>query len=102
MKEAGDLPLHEVILSLTAEKALSMIGSRADLKAVDSILQALGTTPRIGRVYDPLYEAAKPETPVLIAYAGHYGIYHDIDENDLQVNVVFIEDQRTDPMKRFG
>ncbi len=97
-----DLPLYEVILSPTAEDALMAIGSRADLRAVDNVLQALATTPLMGRTYDPLYEAAAPEEPIMVVYAGHYGIYYDIDEPGLKVNVAYIEDQRADPTKRFG
>ena len=37
----------------------------------------------------------------MVVYAGHYGIYYDIDEPALRVNVAYIEDQRTDPAKRF-
>ena len=96
-----DLPLYEVILSPTSEIALMAIGSRADLRAVDNVLQALATTPTMGRTYDPLYEAATPEKPVMVVYAGHYGIYYDIDESGLKVNVAYIEDQRTDPTRRF-
>lgn len=37
----------------------------------------------------------------MVVYAGHYGICYDIDEPALRVNVAYIEDQRTDPAKRF-
>lgn len=101
MNDDDDLPLYEVILSPTAEDALMEIGSRANLRAIDNVLQALATTPLMGRAYDPLYEAATPEKPILVAYAGHYGIYYDIDELGPKVNVAYIEDQRTDPTRRF-
>lgn len=102
MNDDGDLPLYEVILSLTAEDALMRIGSKADLRAVDNVLQVLATTPLMGRTYDPLYEAAVPEEPIMVVYAGHYGIYYDIDESGPEVNVSYIEDQRADPATRFA
>lgn len=102
MSDDDNLPPYEVILSPTAEIALMAIGSRADLRSVDNVLQALSITPGMGRTYDPLYEAAMPEEPIMVAYAGHFGIYYDVDERGLKVNVAYIEDQRTDPTRRFG
>ena len=48
-----------------------------------------------------MYEAAKPEEPVLVAYAGHYGIYYDVSDEHDEVHIYYIEDQRRDPLSRF-
>lgn len=98
---AKEQPPYKVVLSPTAADALRAIGSKSDLRAVGHMLQLLDTVPYIGRTYDPLYEAARPATPVTVVYAGHYGIYYDIDEQDMRVEVAFIEDQRRDPLGRF-
>ena len=78
------------------------LGRAADRRRVDSVLTVLDTVPEIGRSYDPLYQAARPTEPVLVFYAGNYGLYHQIDEARRAVNVLFMEDQRRDPLARFS
>lgn len=104
MSEKGqtESPFYQVILSPTAEQAMWNVASRADRKLIDGILTVLDTTPNIGRRHDPLYEAARPPEDVMVAYAGHYGIYYEIFEEDKTVYVYYIEDQRRDPLARFG
>ena len=80
---------------------MASIESKADRKRIDKVLRVLDTVPGIGRAYDPLYEAAKPEEPVLVAYAGHYGIYYDVSDEHDEVHIYYIEDQRRDPLSRF-
>lgn len=93
---------YEVILSPIAEQVMRSVRSRADRRRIDGILTVLDAVPGIGRVYDPLYEAAKPPEEVMVAYAGHYGIYYEVLEEERTVYAYYIEDQRRDPMMRFG
>lgn len=92
----------EVLLTEGASQTYAAIRSNADLMAVNRSISALKTLPYIGRSYDPVYEAAKPPFDLLVAYAGHDGIYYVVEEDLRQVHVYFIEDQRRDPMRRFG
>ena len=92
---------YEVIIAPTAFETMASIESKADRKRIDKVLRVLDTVPGIGRAYDPLYEAAKPEEPVLVAYAGHYGIYYDVSDEHDEVHIYYIEDQRRDPLSRF-
>ena len=93
---------YEVILSPSAEKVLREVASRIDRRRIDGVLTVLDTVPGIGRTYDPLYEAARPPEDVMVAYAGHYGIYYEVCETKRIVYVYYIEDQRRDPRSRFG
>lgn len=92
---------YEVIISPSALKTMTRITSKADRARIDKVLCILDTVPGIGRTYDPLYEAAKPEEPVMVAYAGHYDIYYDVSDEYREVYVFSIEDQRRDPLSRF-
>lgn len=92
----------KVRLTEEAKFAYREISSKADLKAVNGIIDVLDTVPGVGRLYDPLYDAAKPPFEILVAYAGSYGVYYVVDEGKDEVHVYFIEDQRGDPLKRFG
>ena len=58
--------------------------------------------PHFGVVYDPIYDAARPDHEVLVTYAGHYGIYYVYDDAEQLVNVEYLEDTRCDPMGRFS
>lgn len=110
MKESGETEgssssedsTYEVVLSSVAKRALEDIRSLADRKSVDKVLCILGTVPGIGRRYDPLYEVARPDVDVMVAYAGHFGIYYEVLEESKIVAVYYIEDQRRDPMNRFN
>lgn len=92
----------KVLLTEEAKLAYQAISSRADIKAVNGILDVLDTVPGIGRTYNPIYEAARPSFDVWVAYAGNYSIYYGVKEKADEVYVYFIEDQRRDPLKRFG
>lgn len=94
-------PAYSVVLSDDALFVYLRITGRADEAAVDAALDAIATMPYISRRYDPVYEAAKPPFPVRVLYAGHFGIYYEVDDDAMRVGVVFIEDQRRDPMARF-
>ena len=93
---------YEVILSPTAIRAMANVRSLADRVKIDKVLCVLDTVPGIGRTYDPLYEAARPDEPVMVVYAGHYGIYYEASDELGEVHVYYIEDQRRDPLSRFG
>ncbi|WP_139651645.1 hypothetical protein [Raoultibacter phocaeensis] len=93
---------YEVVLSPVAEQVMWDVRSRADRKRIDGVLSVLDTVPDIGRGYDPLYEAAMPPKDVMVAYAGHFSIYYEVLEEERIVYVYYIEDQRRDPMARFG
>ncbi|MBC5585620.1 hypothetical protein H8S61_15650 [Eggerthella sp. NSJ-70] len=93
---------YEVIISPTALEAISTIASRADRARIDKVLSILDTVPGIGRTYDPVYEAARPKEPVMVAYAGHYSIYYEVSDDRGEVHIYYIEDQRRDPLSRFS
>ena len=99
---AADAAPYTVFVTPTAERALKAVPAKADRRELDAVLSLLDTFPRIGRLYDPVYAAARPRGDVLVFYAGHYGVYYVIDEAAKVVNVLFIEDQRRDPLKRFS
>ena len=93
-----------VVLAESAAEALDAIESRADAVAVARRLRALRTFPEIGSVYDPEYQAARPDHQVLVTYAGHFGIYYVYDPalRDGTVYVEWIQDERRNPMTRFS
>lgn len=93
---------YEVIVAPSALETITSIASKADRARIDRVLCILDTVPGIGRTYDPMYEASRPEEPVMVAYAGHYGIYYEISDERSEVYVYYIEDQRRDPLSRFG
>ena len=93
---------YQVLFTEEAKNAYSRIRSLGDLKEVNDVLRVLDTVPGIGREYDPVYAAARPPFAVMVAYAGHFGIYYVVSEEQHEVQVYFIEDQRRDPLNRFG
>lgn len=102
MTDVAEPRAYEVLLVPEAEAAYLAIASKADLAKVDSMLDVLDTVPGIGRAYDPLYEAARPNIDgLLVVHAGHLGIYYVVDENARKVVVLAIEDQRRNPLARF-
>ena len=93
---------YQVSLSDDALFVYLNIPSGRDFDAVDTTLNLLGEFPYYGRVYDPLYEAARLPFEVRVAFAGRYGIYYEVIEAQRLVAVHYIEDQRRDPTKRFS
>ncbi len=96
-----ELPPYAVVLAPTARAALPAITAKSDRAKVRKMLQVLDTVPEIGRVYDPDYPAARTPFEMRVAFAGRYGIYYTIVESEHEVRVLFIEDQRRDPLNRF-
>lgn len=99
--EGAEKGAYEVVIAPSALRKMAAIPSKADRRSVDKVICILDTVPDIGRKYDPLYEAARPEGDVMVVYAGHYGIYYEVLEEEKLVAVYHIEDQRRDPLKRF-
>lgn len=85
------------------DSVLSSLDAIPDLSFVDvdNALLSLATYPERGRLYDPLYEAARPPVPLRVLYVRNYGIYYSVDHESGTVLVRFIEDQRMDPRMRF-
>lgn len=96
-----------VVLAESAEDALLSLRSRSDAIAVARRLAALQTFPETGTVYEPDYEAARPDHEVIVTYAGHLGIYYvyeraeDGQGNVGTVYVEWIRDERMNPKVPF-
>lgn len=101
MTSNADASPYSINLSSKANADFKAISSKSDFAKVDKILSLLETTPNMGRVYDPAYEATRLPFILFVVYAGHYGIYYELDHDVRQVKVLFIEDQRRDPLMRF-
>lgn len=94
-------PPYRVFLSKRAHQARLEIASKTDRQKIKKMLQVLDTVPEIGRVYDPDYAAARPPFEMRVVSAGRYGIYYVVNEDKRRVDVLFIEDQRRNPLNRF-
>lgn len=92
---------YSIRLSRSAHHALLGIRSYGDAQKVARRLKALEAFPFLGAAYDPLYESKKPPVELLATFAGHYGIYYTVDEVSTKVDVLYLEDERRDPMHRF-
>ena len=102
-REASSDRRYSVLLTDTAIAARAAITSKADRREVDAVLKILDTVPYIGHVYDPLFEAARPNIDGLLElFAGHYGIYYVINEQRAEVWVLALEDSRSDPQSKFS
>lgn len=95
------MPGYKVRLARSAADRVINITSKDDARRVASRLQALQTFPYQGAPYDPAYAAARPPHPVRATFAGRFGIYYTVDDNNCLVNVEYIEDCRMDPTNRF-
>lgn len=93
---------YRVMLAPSVVETLRTIGSKEDARRVKNRLLSLSVAPHFGVVYDPIYDAARPDHEVLVTYAGHYGIYYVYDDAEQLVNVEYLEDARRDPMGRFS
>ena len=56
----------------------------------------------MGAVYDPVYESSMPDHEVRVTFAGHFGLYYTIDEENRRVSVEYLEDCRRNPLKKFS
>lgn len=91
-----------VILAPSVIEKLATLTNRDDQHRVRKRLLALATVPHFGMVYDPIYDAARPDHEVLVTYAGHIGIYYTCDDANRTVCIEYVEDTRRDPLGRFG
>lgn len=96
-----ELPQYTVSMGPLAEAAASFVTAKKDIARVKKMLLLLDTVPYIGQVYDPDYPASRPPFQMRMVFAGRYGIYSVVDEAEKRVDVLFIEDQRRDPLNRF-
>lgn len=101
--DIDDQPLYSVFLTKQAKASLPSITAKSHRAKVRKMLQMLDTVPEIGRVYDPDYPATLPPFEVRITHAGRFGIYYAVNEDERNVYVIAIEDQRRNPLNRhFG
>lgn len=77
------------------------ITSAAEVNAIDREISLLGAFPYAGVRYEPCYSAAVPSEPLRVIYAGHHALYYKVADETKVVTIVYIEDQRRDPAKRF-
>ena len=95
---------NEYAVQLTDEAvyALSDITNESLVERIGFLLGNLSRFPRYGSVYDPVYKSAMPSVKCRVFYCGPYGVYYHVDDKELAVIVFAIEDERRDPMGRFG
>ena len=100
--DAEEFVFYEVLMTREAEEDYRRVSRSSRFSRVDMMLDILEAFPGVGRVYDLQYEVANLPDDARVAYADIYGIYYLIDEAKRAVIVLAIEDQRSDPMLRFG
>ena len=92
---------YEIRLVSPADEALDVI-PESSFREVDNAIRSLSSLPEPGRVYGPLYGAARiPDDELSVLYVRNYGIYYTVDHGRAFVRIRFIEDQRMDPRMRF-
>ncbi len=91
-------------VELTDEAFFSYVSIASErlFEHVDTDIGLLETNPYLGRIYDPVYDAARPDFTCRVFYCEHYGIYYRVDEKLHRIIVFAIEDQRRDPKNRFS
>lgn len=92
---------YSVELTDEACYSLADITSKRVVNHVLEVLSLLEGSPFLGRHYDPIYEAAKPDTDCRMLYCEFLGIYYHADEVEHVVIVMAIVDQRRNPLTRF-
>ncbi|WP_165053486.1 MULTISPECIES: hypothetical protein [unclassified Adlercreutzia] len=100
-RSESERPPYEVKLSEAAEIIYRDLAASSAFPKVKKMLELLDTVPEIGRVYDPDYPAARPDVRMRVTYADRCGIYYVVEEHPKLVRVLFIEDQRRNPLNRF-
>lgn len=81
---------------------LAEVRSDRVLERIKSLIGNLANFPHYGRVYDPLYRAFRPQRETFVFYCDVYGVYYQLDEEQRKVSVVSVEDERGNPLARFG
>ena len=102
MSEDAESPTYTVTMTDEAFYAYYALPSRRVVEHVKRNLRLLESSPDLGRVYDPAYEAKSPPSPCRVLYCGHYGIYYRVDDKAKTVTVIALEDQRRNPLDRFS
>lgn len=102
MEDDEEQGIFEVVLTDEAFFTYASIPSDRTFDHLDADLKLLGTTPELGRIYDPAYKATRPPFPCRVFYCEKYGIYYRVDEDARTVLVFAIEDQRRNPENRFS
>ena len=100
--DEGGLKHYEVELSESAQLALLDVSSRDDALKVRRRLLMLEVAPGMGVVYDPVYESSMPDHEVRVTFAGHYGLYYLINDEESKVIVEYVEDCRRNPLNKFS
>ena len=100
--DEDDLKHYDVELTESAQLALLGISSRDDALKVRRRFLMLEVAPGMGTVYDPVYESSMPDHEVRVTFAGHYGLYYNIDEESSKVFIEYIEDCRRNPLNKFS
>lgn len=91
---------YEVRVSLVAREKLLTL-PETSFKKVRKLISTLREMPYGGSVYDPVYEAARPPFECRVAYAGKYGLYYTVHDEEALIYLRFVEDQTMDPRLRF-
>lgn len=91
---------YAIRLSPAARRRLLTI-PRASYEKVSALIDSLQTMPYRGRVYDPIYDAARLPFECRVAYSGQHGVYYTVHDSERLVYIRYIEDQRRDPRRRF-
>ena len=79
-----------VILAPSVIEKLATLTNRDDQRRVRKRLLALATAPHFGMVYDPIYDAARPDHEVLVTCAGHIGIYCTCEDANRTVCIEYV------------
>lgn len=93
---------YEVEFSESAQSALLDVSSRDDALKVRRRLLMVEVAPGMGVVYDPVYESSMPDHEVRVTFAGHYGLYYLINDEESKVIVEYVEDCRRNPLNKFS
>ena len=92
---------YEIMLADESVYAYSEIPSQKIYDRIGFLIEFLGSHPYYGEPYDPYYTSAMPPIACRVFFCAHYGIYYNVDVSNKTVNVLAIEDERKNPLKRF-
>ena len=74
------------------------------LNRIEKYLRALSAFPEMGQEYSPAYEASRPPIPCrwIAIPSTPFTIYYHFFEEAKRIVVLYVEDQRASPNKRFS
>lgn len=93
---------YEILLTDEAYLAYIALPSERIFDHITHNIGLLASSPLLGQVYDPAYDAKQPPFCCRVLFCEHYGIYYIVDDANLTIHVIAIEDQRRDPLNRFS